>query len=118
MQDSIKQLTKAMSDFAKERDWDQFHSPKNLSTALAIEAAELMEPFQWLSPEASFQLDAAKREAVADELADVLLYTLRLAERLSIDLAAATWSKLQKNAAKYPADLVRGKSLKYDEYSK
>ncbi|MFZ5502264.1 MAG: nucleotide pyrophosphohydrolase [Pseudomonadota bacterium] len=102
--------------FSQARDWDQFHSPKNLSMALMVEVAELMEHFQWLSEAQSAGLDDEQRAAVADELADVLLYLVRLADKLGIDLHQAALHKLDKNAAKYPADQVRGSAKKYSSY--
>lgn len=102
--------------FAEARDWDQFHSPKNLSMALMVEVAELMEHFQWLTEAQSGNLDAAKKEVVAEELADILLYLVRLSDKLGVDLPEAALRKLEKNAAKYPADRVRGSSKKYSEY--
>jgi dCTP diphosphatase len=102
--------------FAEARNWDQFHSPKNLSMALMVEVAELMEHFQWLTEEQSGSLDAAKKAVVADELADILLYLVRLSDKLGVDLSEAALQKLEKNAAKYPADRVRGSSKKYSEY--
>lgn len=112
----LDRLTRQLAEFAAERDWDQFHSPKNLTMALAIEAGELMEHFQWLSESASAELDPATRAAVREEVADVLLYLLRLCDRLGIDPIAAADDKLKLNAAKYPADRVRGRSDKYTKY--
>jgi NTP pyrophosphatase (non-canonical NTP hydrolase) len=114
-QSPLIELRDAMRRFAAERDWDQFHTPKNLASALAIEAAELMEPFQWLTPEQSAQLDAATKGRVAEEIADVLLYLVRLADRLDIDVAEAARAKLVANAAKYPVDRSRGSARKYTE---
>ena len=102
--------------FTEARDWDQFHSPKNLSMALMVEVAELMEHFQWLTEEQSGNLDAAKKAIVAEELADILLYLVRLSDKLGISLPEAALQKFEKNAAKYPADQVRGSSRKYSEY--
>jgi NTP pyrophosphatase (non-canonical NTP hydrolase) len=102
--------------FAEERDWSQFHSPKNLSMALMVEAAELMEHFQWLTEEQSANLDAAKKAVIAEELADVLLYLVRLSDRLGVDLPEVALHKLEKNAVKYPAEQVRGSAKKYSEY--
>ena len=102
--------------FAEARDWDQFHSPKNLSMALMVEAAELMEHFQWLSEAQSGNLDAEKKVVVAEELADILLYLVRLADKLDVDLLEAALQKLEKNAVKYPAEQVRGSAKKYSEY--
>jgi dCTP diphosphatase len=113
---NLNDLKSALRAFARERDWDQFHAPKNLAMAIAIEAAELMEEFQWLTPEASAQLPAEKLAAVRLEMADVLLYLVRLADKLDIDLLEAAADKLVINAQKYPAEKVRGKSAKYDQY--
>jgi dCTP diphosphatase len=102
--------------FVAERDWDRFHSPKNLAMALSVEAAELVELFQWLTEAESASLDADRRRRVADEMADVLWFLVRIADRLDVDLLQAAESKLARNAAKYPAERVRGNSKKYDEY--
>jgi len=102
--------------FAEARDWDQFHSPKNLSMALMVEVAELMEHFQWLTEAQSGDLAADKKAVVAEELADILLYLVRLADKLDVDLKQAALHKLEKNAAKYPAEQVRGSAKKYSEY--
>ncbi len=114
--DSFLELRDAIRAFVRARDWDQFHAPKNLAMGLSIEAGELMEHFLWLTAEASDALSTEKRELVADEMGDVLVYLIRLADRLDIDLKQAVKSKLRKNAAKYPARRVRGKALKYTEY--
>ena len=113
--DVLENLRLALRRFAAERDWDQFHSPKNLAMALSVEAAELLEHFQWLSDAESCALDAATRTKVSEELADVLLYLVRLADKLNVDLAVAASEKLKINAAKYPADKARGSSKKYSE---
>ncbi len=102
--------------FADERDWDQFHTPKNLCMAMMVEAAELMEHFQWLTPDQSCDLAAKNRDDVKDELADVLLYLIRLSDKLGVDLLEAALLKIEKNAKKYPADTVRGSAKKYNEY--
>ncbi|MFT4862229.1 MAG: NTP pyrophosphatase (non-canonical NTP hydrolase) [Pseudohongiellaceae bacterium] len=102
--------------FAADRDWDQFHSPKNLAMALSVEAAELLEHFQWLSQAQSAELPAAKRKQVAQEMSDVLVYLVRLADKLDIDLLQETKEKLVLNGEKYPAELVRGSAKKYTEY--
>lgn len=115
MADSLRELTAALEQFAIDRDWRPFHSPKNLASALIVEAAELLEHFQWLTEDQSRQLDAAKREAVGAEMADVLLYLLQLSTSLNIDLVAAAQEKIKANAAKYPVDLARGTSRKSDE---
>lgn len=115
MERSIGALQKAMRDFAQARDWDQFHSPRNLAAALSVEAAELLEHFQWLTDDQSRSLDESKRAAVAEEIADVLLYLVRLSEKLGIDPIAAAWRKLEVNASKYPVELAKGNSKKYTE---
>ena len=114
MSDPLRELREALRAFAAERDWDQFHSPRNLATALAVEAAELLEPFQWLTEEQSRELPPDTRAAVAEEMADVLLYLVRRADKLDVDLAAAARAKIAKNAEKYPVDKARGSSRKYD----
>ena len=115
MSDALQALLNALREFARERDWEQFHSPKNLATALSVEAAELLEHFQWLTDEQSRTLDDANRTAVGEELADVLLYLLQLADKLDIDPLQAAERKLRLNAEKYPADRARGRSDKYTE---
>ena len=110
------QLKKRVRQFAAERDWDQFHSPKNLSMALIAEAAELVEHFQWLTEEQSTGLPSEKLAEIELELADVQIYLVRLADKLQLDLMAAVDKKLALNAKKYPADKVRGSSKKYTEY--
>lgn len=112
---SLDDLKEQLRDFARERDWEQFHSPKNLAMALSVEAAELVEHFQWLTEAQSQALAADKRELVAQELADVLLYLVRLADRLDIDLMDAAQRKIVLNAQKYPADKVRGSAKKAGE---
>lgn len=108
---TVSQLKQLVRQFVDERDWRQFHAPKNLSMSLAIEAAELMEHFQWISPEASREVrgDAAKLTAIGEELADILCYALALANELEIDVSAAVADKMIKNARKYPADEFRGR---------
>lgn len=112
----LSDLRDRLRAFVAERDWEQFHSPKNLSMALAVEAAELVEIFQWLTEADSAVLDDARRVRVEAELADILVYLVRVADRLDVDLLQAAARKLEENARKYPADRVRGKALKYDEY--
>jgi dCTP diphosphatase len=114
LSDSLLQLRDALRAFAAEREWDQFHSPRNLATALSVEAAELLEPFQWLTDEQSRSLPPDARAAVEQELADVLLYLVRLADKLDVDLAAAARAKIARNAEKYPVEKSRGSSRKYD----
>ena len=104
--------------FAEARDWDQFHSPKNLSMALMVEVAELMEHFQWLTEAQSAELPPGDQQAVGEELADILLYLVRLSDKLNIDLHEAALLKLEKNALKYPAEQVRGTAKKYSAYPK
>nr|WP_306394662.1 nucleotide pyrophosphohydrolase [Massilia sp. REN29] len=104
--------------FVDERDWDQFHTPKNLASALSVEAAELLEHFQWLPSGRVEELGAAKLNEVRHEMADVLVYLVRLADKLDVDLFAAVEEKMVLNRAKYPAELVRGDMRKYDEYKK
>lgn len=114
MTDPLRDLRDALRAFAAERDWDQFHSPRNLAAALAVEAAELLEPFQWLTDEQSRSLPPETRAAVEEELADVLLYLVRLADKLDVDLAAAGRAKIVRNGEKYPVAQARGSSRKYD----
>jgi len=113
--DSIEQLRDALRDFSAERDWDQFHSPKNLAMALNVEAGELLEHFQWLSEGASGSLPAERLAAVATELADVLIYLVRLADKLGVDLLQAARAKMDTNAQRYPAAEFRGSHRKYTE---
>jgi dCTP diphosphatase len=111
----IEQLAQALAQFAREREWEPFHSPKNLACALSVEASELLEHFQWLTDEQSRQLDATKREAVALEMADVLLYLVRMASVTGIDLLDAARRKMAINARKYPVERAKGSSKKYDQ---
>jgi NTP pyrophosphatase (non-canonical NTP hydrolase) len=110
--DPLKLLQEKLQEFARERDWEQFHTPKNLAMALTVEAAELQEIFQWLTSEGSFTLSDAQRQHTREEMADVLLYLCRLADVLDIDLLQAAEDKIRKNADKYPAEEVRGSSAK------
>lgn len=112
---SLDQLRDALRAFSAERDWDQFHSPKNLATALSVEAAELLEVFQWMNEADSRNLDSAAREAASEEIADVLLYLVRLADQLGIDPLEAARRKMADNARKYPVEKARGTSRKYTE---
>ena len=113
----IAEVQRSLRDFARAREWEQFHTPKNLAMALSGEAGELCEIFQWLTPDESWQVmeDERAAQAVRDELADVLVYVLRIADVLSVDLGEAVWAKLRQNEAKYPADRVRGSAAKYTE---
>ncbi|MGV2292403.1 nucleotide pyrophosphohydrolase [Trinickia sp. YCB016] len=114
-QRDLIELRDRLREFAAERDWEQFHTPKNLATALSVEASELLEPFQWLVS-GNEELDDAKRKAIRHEMADVLAYLVMLADKLDIDLFQAALEKIEINRAKYPADKVRGDSRKYSEY--
>lgn len=111
----IDTLRDELRAFAEVRDWDKFHSPKNLASALAVEAAELLEPFQWLTEEQSHQLSPDQRRAIQNEMADVLIYLIRLADKLDVDLIAVAQNKITQNATKYPAEKVRGSSKKYTD---
>jgi NTP pyrophosphatase (non-canonical NTP hydrolase) len=115
MTDSLQNLATQVDQFAKDRNWQQFHSPKNLASALVVEAGELLEHFQWLTEEQSRALSPEKRSAVGAEVADVLLYLIQLSAALGIDPIAAAQAKLKVNAQKYPVDLARGSSKKYDQ---
>lgn len=112
----ILELQHALRAFAEERDWKQFHSPKNLAISVTLEASEVLEHFQWITEEQSRQLDANKRQAVANEIADVLLYLLQLSDSLGIDPMQAAKDKLAINAAKYPVEKAKGNSKKYTEF--
>ena len=114
--DSLEGLRRRVADFATARDWDQFHSPKNLSMALIAEAAELVEHFQWLSEEESRVLSASKKQAVSHELADILIFLVRSAHMLDVDLLAAANEKIQINERRYPAEKVRGSAKRAVEY--
>jgi dCTP diphosphatase len=114
-QNPLQHLRDALRQFADERDWDQFHSPKNLAIALSVEAAELLENFQWGSDADCVRLAPDRLAKVRQELADVLLYLIRLADKLEIDLADAAREKIKLNADKYPADKARGTSKKYTD---
>jgi dCTP diphosphatase len=116
MSEALRALQQRLAAFAAARDWDQFHSPKNLAMALSVEAAELVEEFQWLTEEQSKVLDAERHERVRLELADVLIYLLRIADKLDVDLMRAADDKIADNEKKYPAERVRGDSRKYDQY--
>jgi len=113
--DPIRLLSEQLEKFAKDRDWEQFHSPKNLASALIVEAGELLEHFQWITEADSRTLDARKKDAVAAEAADVLLYLIRFASVMDIDLVAAAQAKLQVNAKRYPIELARGTSRRSEE---
>jgi dCTP diphosphatase len=113
----LDELKERVLAFARERDWEQFHSPKNLSMALAGEAAELMENFLWVTPEESRTSanEKRRRKAIEEELADVFIYALQFANQTGIDVASAIESKMKENARKYPVEKSRGRSTKYTE---
>ncbi|WP_241085265.1 nucleotide pyrophosphohydrolase [Candidatus Vondammii sp. HM_W22] len=115
-QDSLEQLNQRLLAFARSREWEQFHSPKNLSMALIAECAELIEHFQWLTEEQSMHLPAEKKEEVALEMADILIYLIRAAERLDIDLIETANKKIEINEARYPAEKVTGDARRASEY--
>jgi dCTP diphosphatase len=113
--ENLNTLRDQLRTFAAERDWDQFHSPKNLAAALAVEAAELLEKFQWLTEAESQNQSPEALEGVRQEVADVLLYLIRISDKLGIDPIAAAQDKIAMNAKKYPVDLSRGSSKKYNQ---
>lgn len=116
MTDSLNELKKKLENFVVERDWAQFHSPKNLAMAMIVEAAELVEHFQWNTEAESHELSAEKREQVGHELADTFVYLLRISQVLNIDLIEAANKKIALNALKYPVEKARGKNNKYTDY--
>ncbi len=117
MTDSLSDLRNRVNNFVAERDWAQFHTPKNLAMAMIVEAAELVEQFQWDTPQESSYLSAEKHEAVSHELADTFVYLLRIAEVLNIDLIEAANQKITLNALKYPVEKAKGSNAKYTSYS-
>jgi dCTP diphosphatase len=114
--DTFQDLIEDLRVFARERDWDKYHSPKNLSMALAVEAAELMEIFQWLTPTESRKIKPIELAEVKDEIGDVMIYLARLADRLSISPLEAARAKLEKSRKKYPVDKARGNAKKYTKF--
>ena len=112
---SLEQIKTRLREFASERDWDQFHSPKNLSMALIVEAAELVEHFQWLTEDQSQTLPPEKLAEVEQEIADIQIYLIRLADKLGVDMEKAVNAKIKLNEKKYPADKVRGSAAKYSD---
>jgi NTP pyrophosphatase (non-canonical NTP hydrolase) len=112
----MHELIKKIKQFRQERDWDQYHSPKNLVMALSVEVAELVEHFQWLTQEESRNLPDAKLDQVRDEIGDILIYLANLSEKLGIDPVQAAHAKIEKNQIKYPAEIVKGRHSKYSEY--
>jgi NTP pyrophosphatase (non-canonical NTP hydrolase) len=115
-EDSLEGLRQRLARFAAERDWERFHSPKNLAMALIAEAAELVEHFQWLTEEQSRSLPPEKLRQVEHELADVLIYLIRCADKLGVDLIGAAHAKIALNETRYPADQVRGDARRAEEY--
>ncbi len=113
---TLHDLKERTAAFVRERDWEQFHSPKNLSMSISIEAAELMEHFQWLTVEESKNLSAEALGEIGEELADIVLYSLSLANTLGLDLSETVLAKMEKNIRKYPTEKVRGKAHKYTYY--
>ena len=116
MADRLAELQSAIDAFIAERDWAQFHAPKNLAMGVAIEAAEIMEHFLWCSGDESLALDSTKRTEVANEIGDVLIYLLELGRSLDIDIVAAARSKLEINRQKYPVEKSRGRATKYVDF--
>lgn len=114
---AFEALKENIREFSIERDWLKFHSPKNLAMALTVEAGELMEHFQWMETDASRHLSDETRVMIQEEMADVLIYLIRLADELDLDLEKAAMDKIAQNAEKYPAEKVRGSSKKYTEYN-
>lgn len=112
----ITEISASLRQFSNERNWNQFHSPKNLSMALCVEASELLEHFQWSTEQQSLSLTKDKLAEVETEIADVLIYLIRISDVLNIDLDKAVKSKMKLNAQKYPSDKVYGSSKKYTEY--
>ena len=112
---TMKELIQKLRDFAEERDWDQFHSPKNLAIALTVETAELLEEFQWLTEEQSRRPDQERLKCIKDEISDVMIYLVLLSDHLGIDPLQSAFEKIEKNRQKYPADKVRGSAKKYTE---
>lgn len=114
--DNLSVVRDLVRTFISERDWGQFHTPKNLATALSVEAAELLEPFQWLTSGNANELSNEKQTEIRHEMADVFLYLIMLADKLDVDLIEAAKEKIALNARKYPADAVRGDARKSTEY--
>jgi NTP pyrophosphatase (non-canonical NTP hydrolase) len=113
---TLQNLKDRMAQFVRERDWEQFHTPKNLAMSIAIEAAELMEHFQWLTVEESKKLQPEQLVDIGEELADIIIYSLSLSNTLGLDLSQTVLAKMEKNSRKYPSEKVKGKSHKYTYY--
>lgn len=116
MSDTLEELRERLAQFASDRDWDQFHSPKNLSMALIAEAAELVEHFQWLTEDDSKRLSGDKHDEVAMELADIFIFLIRIADKLDVNLAERAWKKIDINESRYPVDKVKGSAKRASEY--
>lgn len=114
--DSIDAIKARINQFVEDRDWSQFHSPKNLAMAMIVEAAELVEHFQWMTEQESKNLDQEKKEQIGQELSDTFVYLLRIAEVCEIDLIDAVNKKIELNEKKYPIDKAKGSNAKYTEY--
>lgn len=114
--DSLTDLTLKLKDFAVQREWEQFHSPKNLAMALSGECGELLEHFQWLTEQQSLSISDAKKQEVSHEMADILIYLLRLSERLDINLIDAVYAKMAINEKRFPVDKVKGDARRGSEY--
>ena len=112
----MQELIDKLRQFAKEREWEPYHSPKNLAMALSVETAELVEHFQWLTQAQSYELTPAKRDKVRDEIGDVLIYLVNLADKLGIDPLQAAHKKIEKNRDKYPVSKAKGNALKYKDF--
>jgi NTP pyrophosphatase (non-canonical NTP hydrolase) len=113
---TLLELKERLREFARKRDWEQFHSPKNLAMALTVEIAELLEHFQWLTEKESYEIGGHKIVKIREEIGDVLIYLVRLSDKLGIDLLDAAFDKIEMNKKKYPIEKVRGKAKKYSEY--
>jgi len=116
MKDPMADIAEKLRRFAEERDWDQFHSPKNLAMAMTVEVAELLEHFQWLTEVQSNNLPPEKKALVAEEIADIQIYLIRMADKLGIDIYDSVRVKIRQNEKKYPTERVRGDARKYSEY--
>ena len=111
----LEKIKKIIGEFASERNWDKYHTPKNLSMALSVESSELVEIFQWLTQEESKNIDSKDIQSVKDEVADILIYLIRIADKLDIDLEEAVLEKIKKNTKKYPVELSKDNAVKYNK---
>jgi len=111
----MKELAQTLKEFAEARDWDQFHSPKNLAMAMSVEVAEIVEHFQWLTEEESFELPPDKLNKIKEEIGDVMIYLVRLSDKLGIDPLQAAKEKIKINETKYPIEKAKGSARKYNE---